>query len=82
MNVSIFPLRELMLVCRGCGGERHVPQRELDKILSVDDFERFTKGRIQLYSCRCGATHCDIRMLPNAAATEMVKALAEAEKKS
>jgi hypothetical protein len=72
-DISIFPPQEMMLVCKGCGGERVIPQAELDKIRSVDDFERFTKGRIAIYSCRCGARKCDIRMLPNPAAIPYLK---------
>lgn len=69
-DASIFPLQEMMLICSGCGGERQIPREELDKILSVDDFTKFTKGRIAHYACRCGAKKCDIRMLPNARALE------------
>ena len=73
MSASIFPPQEMMLICRGCGGERKIPQHELDKILTVDDFQEFTKGRIAIYSCRCGGKACDIRMLPSAAAQEEMK---------
>lgn len=64
MSASIFPLQEMMLICNGCGGERQIPREELDQILTVQDFDRFAKGRIAAYSCRCGARTCDIRMLP------------------
>ncbi len=61
---SIFPLRELMLICNGCGGERQVPEDVLARILSVDDFKAFAEGEILRWACRCGAKTCDIRMLP------------------
>lgn len=62
MSASIYPFRELMLICQGCGGERLVPQHELDRILSAEDLQAFTSSRIALYSCRCGGTHCDLRI--------------------
>lgn len=69
-DVSIFPLQEMMLICKGCGGERKIPDDVLATIKSVDDLKKFTDGPIALYSCQCGAKRCDIRMLPNAAALE------------
>jgi hypothetical protein len=68
VSASIFPLQEMMLICQGCGGERQIPQCELEKIRSVDDFKKFTTGAMHFYACRCGAKTCDIRLLPNAAA--------------
>lgn len=65
---SLFPLQEILLICLGCGGERQVPERELETIRSVEDFDRFMKGRLAAYACRCGAKKCDVRMLPNAEA--------------
>lgn len=73
---SLFPLREMLLICNGCGGERQVPDTELAKILSVDDFDKFIKsGRIADFACMCGKQPrtCDIRMLPSAAASEVMK---------
>lgn len=64
----MFPLEELMLICKGCGGERLIPEHELQRIVSVDTFKVFMSGRVQLYRCPCGAPTCDVRMLPNAAA--------------
>lgn len=65
---SLFPLREIMLICQGCGGERIVPAHELERIQSVEDLHVFTSTRMGEYACRCGATHCDLRILPSAEA--------------
>jgi hypothetical protein len=67
-EVSIYPLREIMLICNGCGGERMVPDEELQNIRSAEDLKRFTTGNIALYSCKCGGRSCDLRIRVSAEA--------------
>lgn len=74
MGASIYPLREIMLICLGCGGERLVPEHEFVDIRSADDLKRFTSTRLGQYACHCGATHCDLRILPSAEAVEEMQA--------
>ena len=61
---KVFPLRELMIICSGCGGERMVPSEVLAGIHSTADFKRFTDNDLAEYACRCGAGTCDLRLLP------------------
>lgn len=81
---SIFPLRELMLICNGCGSERQVPEHVLATIKSVDELNRFLKSvdGIGQWACRCGKPPgtCDIRMLVSEEAEPVIKAEAEAQK--
>lgn len=73
MSASIFPLQGVMLICNGCGGERHVPQHEVDRIDSVEAFKKFADRRIGLYACQCGAKTCDIRLTPSVVAQEEMR---------
>ena len=60
---QVFPLREMMLVCNGCGGERRIPDAVLATLTTVEDFMAFMKGDVSEYACRCGAKTCDVRLL-------------------
>lgn len=64
-GASLYPLREIMIICKGCGGERFVSAQELEQIRSADDLKKFTSVRLAQYACKCGATHCDLRILPS-----------------
>lgn len=63
--MSMYPFREMMLICNGCGGERMVPQEVLDTILSLEDFKRFASSGLAEYACRCGARSCNMRLVCN-----------------
>lgn len=54
--MSMYPFREMMLICNGCGGER---------ILSLEDFKRFASSGLAEYACRCGARSCNMRLVCN-----------------
>ena len=72
-DANIFPPREVMLICNGCGGERMVPEDVIARINSVEEFKRFTDTELRRWACRCGAKTCDILMLLSEAGTDELK---------